>query len=148
MCEPTTILLATTAIAGAVQADRNASKQRKAYRKASRQKEKEINRSQSIKAQNEATRARNARAKIKARAAGSGASGLSISSLLNNADMQIGTDLATIEGNRELQIEGNDQQLQSNLNSVQGADWLGTGLQIAGGLYGDSKIGSKLPGGS
>lgn len=138
--------MAVTAIAGAVQADRNAKKQRRAYRKAAAIEQKEIHRQKSIEADTKAKAARQARARMKARAAGAGVSGLTVDSLVNNVDMQMGTDLATIDGNRQAQVRGSDTALQSRLNSVQGADWIGTGLQIAGGVA--NQYNNTPPGGT
>ncbi len=134
MCEPTTIIAATSAVLGAAQQDRNARKQRRAIRQQQDQEEREINRANSLKADNQARKAKAARAKIKARAAGTGESGLTIDTLLNNTNFQLGTDLATIEGNRELEVKGSQARERSNLNSVRSPDWLGAGLQIAGAV--------------
>lgn len=132
MCEPTTIIAVTTAVLGAVQADKNASKQRKAYRKAQALEEKEVNRQKSIDANQKIQQAKEARARIKARAAGAGISGLTLDTLQNNVDHQLGTDLAVIEGNKDSAVTSSRSQLDSRLNNTQGANWLNTGLQIAG----------------
>lgn len=141
MCEPTTIITAVAAVAGAVQQDRNASKQRKAYRKAQAEEEKQINRKNSIEANQRLQQAKAARAKIKARAAGAGISGLTLDTLQNNVDYQAGTDLAVLEGNNEYAVDSSRSQLQSRLNATPGANWLNTGLQIAGAVTNDSKFG-------
>lgn len=140
MCDPVTAITATTALLSGYQAERNASKQKRAIRKAQDREEEQIRRANSLKADNKAKQARAARSRIRARAAGTGVSGLTVESLIRNQDFQLGTDLATIEGNNRLAVDESQAQEQSRINSVPGADWIGAALQI-GRSYENNKPG-------
>ena len=132
MCEPTSIIMAVTAIAGAVQQNRNAKKQQKAVNDASAQRDKEILISNSIKGNARVKAARAARARIKAAGAESGVEGNSIDSLLSNEDFASGMDIAHLGMDTSLARDANHHATQSRLNSIQQADWVGTAASVAG----------------
>lgn len=132
MCEPTSIIMGISAAAGLYQTKKNAKAQERATQAASVQRAKEINISNSIKADDRAKKARAARARLKAAAASSGVEGLSIESILNNESFAAGTDVSNIALNTSLAVDANTTATQSRLNSIQQPDYLGTGLQIAG----------------
>lgn len=140
MCEPVSIVTAAVAIVGAVysadQQRKNARRQERLQRRASKIQEDQIQAENDRKADLTMRQARAERARLRAASAESGLAGISIEDTLNNVDMQAGTDLAYIETNRYNNIANSRLNQQSALNSIQQPDWVATGLQIAGAATG------------
>lgn len=132
MCEPTTIIAATAAIYGAYTTNQNAKRQERALMAQQAVEEAELNRAMSVEADDRVKQARAERARLRAMSAESGVSGLAIDELLGNVDMQLGTDLARLDQNSVSRVRASRTGLNSNLNRVEQADWVGTGLQLAG----------------
>jgi hypothetical protein len=135
MCEPATIIMAATAIYGAVETRNNARRQERALMAQQEVEETELNRAMSVEADDRVKQARAERARLRAMSAESGVSGLAIDELLGNVDMQLGTDLARLDQNSVSRVRASRTGLNSNLNRVEQPDWVGTGLQIAGASY-------------
>ena len=141
MCEPVTattaVMMAVTAASAAygMYATNEAAKdQEKANRKAQAVQDEQIQSQASVEANARIQQAREERARLRAASAESGVMGISITDLLDNVDMQAGTDVALISQNMNNRREASRVELGSRLAGIQQADWVGgslnAGLQL------------------
>lgn len=141
MCEPvsatTAVMMAVTAASAAygMYATNEAAKdQEKANRKAQAVQDEQIQSQASVEANARIQQAREERARLRAASAESGVMGISITDLLDNVDMQAGTDVALISQNMNNRREASRVELGSRLAGIQQADWVGgslnAGLQL------------------
>lgn len=140
MCEPTTLVIASMALTAAsagygMYTQRQQAKYNEAYaRKAQQEQSDQIHSKRSAEANDRIRKARAERSRLRAISAESGLSGVSIDSVLNNVDFQAGTDVARIGMNEGFDQTNSRYNLQSNLNSIDQPDYVGTtlstGLQL------------------
>lgn len=135
MCDGGLIIASMMAVYSASEAKKNAKRQERALREQQAVEQSENDRAISVQADDRTKQARAERARLRAMSAESGAAGLSIDELLGNVDMQAGTDVARIEQNGFSRARASQTNLNSNLNRIEQADWVGTGLQIGAAGY-------------
>lgn len=152
MCEPTTIAIAALAIGTAsagmsyMQQSQQASAQRKATEEnyAQQMKALQLQYDQTNKqtADEMSVRAREAMiesARLRAISGESGLAGISNDRIQNESQFNLGTDIASIESNRQATLKQLHQEgksiragNQSQINQIKRPSLIGTGLQIAG----------------
>lgn len=140
MCEPTTIMIASMAITAAsagygLYSQRKQAKYNEEFmRKNQKEQAEQIHSKRSAEANARIRKARAERSRLRALSAESGLTGTSIDSVLNNVDMQSGLDVANIAMGGDFDQTNNRYNAQSNLNSIDQPDYLGTtlstGLQL------------------
>lgn len=101
MCEPTSIIMLTTAVVSAAMAARQANQQKHAVEAQMAEQQRQVNEQASAGMEDRLKAAREARATARAAAAESGVSGNSVAAQLNDVMFQAGTDVARIEKNRQ-----------------------------------------------
>lgn len=125
---------AASAAYGMYATNEAAKDQEKANRKAQAVQDEQIQSQASVEANARVQQAREERARLRAASAESGVMGISITDLLDNVDMQAGTDVALISQNMNNRREASRVELGSRLAGIQQADWVGgslnAGLQL------------------
>ena len=125
---------AASAAYGMYATNEAAKDQEKANRKAQAVQDEQIQSQASVEANARIQQAREERARLRAASAESGVMGISITDLLDNVDMQAGTDVALISQNMNNRREASRVELGSRLAGIQQADWVGgslnAGLQL------------------
>lgn len=135
MCEPTTIVLATTAVLSAAMAVRGANQQRHAVEAIAKQQQEQVNDQAQAKTQERMEEARQLRAQARASAAEAGVAGNSIDVLLDDVYGQAGRDVALIENNRRNGVAASSANAGARLREVNG--------QLASGLVGAAEQGAN-----
>ena len=128
--------MAVSAAYGLNEQRKAANRSERFYRKSQAEQAKQIHYSKSVEAQDRAQRARAERAKMRAQAAESGLTGITTTDLLDNVLFQSGQDVARIEASERFAQTDSLFQLQSNLNSIQQPDYIGTALNTGLQMYG------------
>lgn len=135
MCEPTTIVMATTAIVSAAMAVRNSNQQKHAVEAQAKAQQQQVNEAASAQMQDRTTAARQARAAARAAAAEAGVSGNSTAAQLNDIMQQSSTDVARIEKNRQNGTAETSIAARSRFAEING--------QLASSLVGSAELGGK-----
>jgi len=135
MCEPTTIVLATTAVLSAAMAVRGANQQRHAVEAMAKQQQEQVNDQAQAKTLERMEEARKLRAQARASAAEAGVSGNSIDVLLDDVYRQAGRDVALIENNRRNGVAASSANAGARLREVNG--------QLVSGLAGAAEQGAN-----
>lgn len=138
MCDPTLAIAATVASTGySLYAQReNAQQQERFLTQARAEQDRQINQATGARLQNRAQQARAERARLRALSAETGLTGITMSSLLRDVDVQAGRDMALTQLNRENQLRESAMSQQSNLNRVRQPDYLGEALNAGLQVYG------------
>lgn len=135
MCEPTTIVMATTAIVSAAMAVRNANQQKHAVEAQAKAQHQQVNEAAGAQMQDRMDAARQARASARAAAAEAGVSGNSVAAQLNDLMQHSATDVARIENNRQNGTAETSIVARSRSAEING--------QLTSGLAGAAEIGGK-----
>lgn len=135
MCEPTTIILLTTAVVSAAMAARSANQQKHAVEAQAREQQTQTDESASAQTEDRLAAAREQRSAARAASAESGASGNSTDAILNDIMMQSGRDVSRIEKNRENGQRETQQQVRSRTSEING--------QLAAGLASSAETGAS-----
>lgn len=128
MCEPTTIVMATTAILSAAVAVRGANQQRHAIEAQAKVQQEQINDQAQQQSQERVEEARRLRAQARAVAAEAGVAGNSVDVLLDDIYGQAGSDVALIETNRRNGVTASSESARARLRE--------TDAQLASSLVG------------
>lgn len=125
---------AATAAYGVYATNQSANAQERAMRKQQKVQDEQLQAQASVDANSRVQQAREERSRLRAASAESGVAGVSIADLLDNVDMQAGTDVALIGQNLNNRREGSRTELGSRLSSITQPDYVGetlnAGLQI------------------
>lgn len=138
MCEPTTILTAVSLVSagyGLYQTDRNADRQERAYRQAQEEQEEQLLDQLGAEATDRAKLARRERARLRAMSAESGLAGLTLDTLVNQESFDEGFDISRMTHNTNNAMRSSRTRLNSNLNSIEQPDYIGTALNTGLQIY-------------
>lgn len=155
MCEPTTIVLLTTAVVSAAMAARSANQQKKAVEAQAQAQQDQINQQASAQTEDRLNAARQARAAARAAAAEAGASGNSVAAQLNDFMQQSAMDVARIEKNRlngtaesQLAAKSRFSEINGQLTSSLASSAMqatSAGMSYSGGNLPKIDVGSTTP---
>lgn len=135
MCEPTTIVMATTAVLSAAMAVRGANQQRHAIEAQAKAQQQQVNDQAAQKTNERMEEARKLRAQARASAAEAGVAGNSIDVLLDDVYGQAGRDVALIETNRRIGVTASSEEARARMR--------GTNAELVTGLVGAASQGAN-----
>ena len=118
MCEPTTIVMATTAVLSAAMAVRGANQQRHAIEAQAQVQQQQINEQAAQKTNERMEEARKLRAQARVSAAEAGVAGNSIDVLLDDIYGQAGRDTALIESNRSNGVDAFNEEARARMRET------------------------------
>ena len=136
MCEPTTIVMAVSAVVGIATAAYSAQQQKKAVEQAAAVQQKQIDDSASAEKEDRIRAARDARSQARAAAAEAGIAGGSVDALLNDAFMQSGRDVSRIEKNRQNGVDASNAEASGRIRTSN-AEAIGQIVNSATDFYTD-----------
>lgn len=136
MCEPMTIIAATSAVVGAVGARQNAEGQAKNMARQRAVQARQQHSAASDQAGQRVKQARAEQARLRVAAGEAGIAGQSFEAQLMDSSFQLDQDLARINSNAAMANEAGNEQLATAFSNVNNPSLLESGLQIAGVTYG------------
>jgi hypothetical protein len=147
MCEPTTLMLAASAIASVVGTAQAATAQQSALTASTNQQYKQINDQAAQEQSQHAIQTNAEQAKIRVAAGESGVGGASVAAQMMDVLFQQSYDTGLINKNRSNALEAAQTGSQAKMAEIKQPDYLGAGLQIAG-AYSDmqTKAGKTFTG--
>ena len=118
MCEPTTIALAVTTVAGLASAAYAANEQKSAINDAAEVQQKQVDDQASLQTDERVREAREARARARVSAAEAGVMGNSVDAVMSDIMFQSGRDVSIIEKNRQNGIAASETERRARVSGV------------------------------